>query len=41
MVQQGSDDDDSEPGAPAPASYKNKSGGIIDILEDMKEKAEG
>merc|ERR1719163_431088 len=28
-------------GAPAAASYKNKSGGIIDVLEDMKEKAEG
>merc|ERR1719345_104492 len=40
MVQSSSDDDDSETGAPA-ASYKNKSGGIIDILEDMKEKAEG
>jgi len=41
MVQSSSDDDDSETGAPAAASYKNKSGGIIDILEDMKEKAEG
>jgi len=41
MVQQSSDDEDSETGAPAPANYKNKSGGIIDILEDMKEKAEG
>jgi len=41
MVQQSSDDDDAETGAPAAASYKNKSGGIVDILEDMKEKAEG
>merc|ERR1719326_312402 len=41
MVQQSADDEDSDTGAPAAASYKNKSGGIIDILEDMKEKAEG
>jgi len=41
MVQQSSDDDDSEMGAPAAAAYKSKSGGIIDVLEDMKEKAEG
>jgi len=41
MVQQSSDDDDSEMGAPAAASYKSHSGGIIDVLEDMKEKAEG
>jgi chromosome segregation ATPase len=41
MVQQSSDDEDTETGAPAAATYKNKSGGIIDILEDMKEKAEG
>jgi chromosome segregation ATPase len=41
MVQSNSDDDDEEAGAPAAAAYKNKSGGIIDVLEDMKEKAEG
>merc|ERR1719163_2758961 len=41
MVQANSDDDDSDSGAPAAAAYKNKSGGIIDVLEDMKEKAEG
>jgi len=35
-----SDDDDSELGAPAPDAYKSKSGSIVDILEDMKEKAE-
>lgn len=39
--QQASDDDDSEYGAPAAAGYKSKSGSIIDILADMKEKAEG
>ena len=41
MAQQSSDDEDSETGAPASASYKSHSGGIIDILEDMKEKVEG
>merc|ERR1719272_2001409 len=41
LVQAGSDDDDSEEGAPAPDSYKSKSGGIVDVLVDMKEKAEG
>jgi chromosome segregation ATPase len=41
MVQSNSDDDDSDSGAPAAAAYKNKSGGIVDVLEDMKEKAEG
>jgi len=37
---QGSDEDDGELGAPAPDAYKNKSGGIVEVLEDMKEKAE-
>jgi len=41
LVQAGSDDDDSEEGAPAPDSYKSKSGSIVDVLVDMKEKAEG
>jgi len=36
--QQGSEDE--EMGAPAAAVYKSHSGGIFDILEDMKEKAE-
>jgi len=27
-------------GAPDPAAYESKSGGIVDVLEDMKEKAE-
>merc|ERR1719420_1366937 len=39
--QQSSDDDDSEYGAPAAATYKSHSSSIIDILADMKEKAEG
>jgi len=39
--QQGTDDDDAELGAPDPAAYKSKSGGIVDVLNDMKEEAEG
>merc|ERR1719169_210950 len=39
--QQGSDADDTELAAPAAAVYKSHSGGIFDVLEDMKEKAEG
>merc|ERR1719182_1388838 len=38
---QGDDSDDEELGAPAPDTYKSKSGGIVDTLMDMKEKAEG
>jgi len=34
-------DADEELGAPAAAVYESKSGGIVDVLEDMKEKAEG
>jgi len=33
-------DNDSELGAPDPAVYKSKSGGIVDTLSDMKDKAE-
>merc|ERR1719409_2339773 len=33
-------DEDSEMGAPAAATYKSQSGGIVDVLEDLKEKAE-
>jgi len=36
-----SDDEEDEVGAPAPEAYKAKSGGIIDVLEDMREKAQG
>jgi len=39
--QQGSDDDDALLGAPAAAVYKSHSAGIVDVLGDMKEKAEG
>merc|ERR1719407_447251 len=35
-----SQDTDSEAGAPAAATYKSQSGGIVDVLEDLKEKAE-
>jgi len=43
LVQQqsGSDDQDQEFGAPAAAVYKTHSSSIFDVLEDMKEKAEG
>merc|ERR1719440_1430161 len=43
LVQQksNSDSDDEELGAPAAAVYKSHSGSIFDVLEDMKEKAEG
>jgi hypothetical protein len=40
--QQGEDDEDSDLnfGAPAAAGYKSHGGGIMDVLEDLKEKAE-
>jgi septal ring factor EnvC (AmiA/AmiB activator) len=37
---QESEEDDSELGAPAAANYEKKSGDIVSILEDMKDKAE-
>jgi len=37
---QESEEDDSELGAPAAANYEKKSGDIVTILEDMKDKAE-
>merc|ERR1719486_599066 len=39
--QQGSEADDELLGAPAAAVYKTHSGSIFDVLENMKEKAEG
>jgi len=39
--QQQANSDDEEFGAPAAAVYESHSGGIFDVLEDMKEKAEG
>jgi len=41
QAQQETADDDAAPGAPAAATYKSHTGGIFDVLEDMKEKAEG
>merc|ERR1719395_3071 len=41
LVQQSSGSDDEELGAPAAAVYKTHSTSIFDVLEDMKEKAEG
>merc|ERR1719420_2086324 len=34
-------DSDEEFGAPDPAVYESKSGGIVDVLNDLLEKAEG
>jgi hypothetical protein len=41
LVQSKQSDEDSDVGAPAAATYKSHSSGIIDVLEDLKEKAEG
>jgi hypothetical protein len=41
LVQAQSDDDDLELGAPAAKVYESKAGGIVDVLADMKDKAEG
>jgi len=41
QAHQGDDAGDDEFGAPAAAVYKSHSSGIFDVLEDMKEKAEG
>jgi len=41
QAQQGQESDDMELGAPAAAVYKTHSSSIFDVLEDMKEKAEG
>lgn len=41
LVQQSqqSDDDDSDYGAPDPEAYKSQSGGVLDVLNDLLEKA--
>jgi len=41
--QEGSEDEDEDEamGAPAVAAYKNKGGNIVELLQDMKEKADG
>merc|ERR1719393_1016393 len=38
LVQSQQEDEDT--GAPAAAAYKSKSGGIVDVLGDLKDKAE-
>merc|ERR1719511_652754 len=40
QAQQGEMSDDMDMGAPAAAAYKSHSTGILDVLEDLKEKAE-
>jgi len=37
---QGASSDDDDFGAPAAATYKSQSGNIVDVLDDLKEKAE-
>ena len=41
LVQAKQGDEENELGAPAAATYKSQSGGIVDVLEDLKEKAQG
>jgi len=41
LMQARQSDEDAELGAPAAKSYSSQSGGIVDVLEDLKEKAEG
>jgi chromosome segregation ATPase len=40
LVQSRDDDDDDDVGAPAAKTYESKAGSIVDVLGDMKEKAE-
>merc|ERR1719405_70212 len=41
LVQGKDSSDEDSLGAPAAATYKSQSSGIVDVLEDLKEKAEG
>lgn len=41
LVQARDEDGDAELGAPKAAAYSGQSGGIMDVLEDMKDKAQG
>jgi len=41
QARQNADSDEDEPGAPAVAAYKSHSTNIFDMLEDLKERAEG
>lgn len=41
LIQAQDGDYEDETGAPAEAAYSKKSGGIMDVIEDMKDKAEG
>merc|ERR1719331_3184924 len=38
LVQNQQSEEDGDMGAPAAAAYKSKSGGIVDLLEDLKDK---
>jgi flagellar hook-basal body complex protein FliE len=41
LVQAHEEDGDGDMGAPSASAYKKQSGGIMDMLEDMRDKAEG
>jgi hypothetical protein len=41
LIQSTQSSDDEDTGAPAPATYENQSGGILDVLNDLLEKAQG
>lgn len=41
LVQDKDDDADDDTGAPAAAAYESKAGSIVDVLQNMKDKAEG
>jgi len=41
LLQSQDNDDDDDTGAPAAAAYESKSGGIVDVLNGMKDKAQG
>jgi len=41
FIQAQDEDGEDETGAPAEAKYSKKSGGIMEVIEDMKDKAEG
>jgi len=41
LIQSTQSTDDEDTGAPAPAAFENQSGGVLDVLNDLLEKAQG
>merc|ERR1719401_324095 len=41
LIQSQHNAEDDDTGAPDPAVYENQSGGVLDVLNDLLEKAEG